>query len=86
MVDCRSLEEMWHQCQWRPLAKVAAENMRSPRGLMDEFRRAGFLGNEPSDPSPDEIRKATLALRSRWDPETERLRWIAARTPSTGFV
>lgn len=85
-MECLSLEEMWQQCQSRKLLVVARENLRSPRGLMEEFRAAGYLGNEPSDPSPEEIRREMEAFKSQWDPATERARWIAARTPSTAFV
>ena len=84
--ECLSLEEMWEECQHRRLALVARENLRSARGLMEEFRRAGFLGNEPSDPSPDEIRQGMEFFRSRWDPVTEQSRWIAARTPESVFL
>ena len=85
-MECLSLEEMWNQLQHRRLVAVAKENGRSPRGLMDEFRRAGFVGNGPSDPSPDEIAEATEAIRSRWDSLTERARWIAARSLDASFV
>ena len=86
MQECLSLEEMWLQCQTRKLVTVAKENMRSARGLMEEFRRAGFVGNGPSDPSPDEIAKETSLLRRRWDRLTERSRWIAARRNNAVLV
>ena len=86
MSECLSLDEMWSQCQRRRLVEVARENRRSPRGLMEEFRRAGFLGNEPSDPSPDEIRQGMEYFRSRWDEATEAARWIAARSVESTFV
>lgn len=85
-MDYLSVEQMWQACQKRPIAKVAKENGRTARELAWEFRRAGLLGNEPSDPSPEEIARATQSLRSEWDETTERNRWIAARTPDSSFV
>ena len=85
-MEWQSVEEMWQQCQHRKLVLVARENGRSPRGLAEEFRRAGFVGNGPQDPSPDEIARATEELRSRWDPATERSRWIAAHQIDSSFV
>jgi hypothetical protein len=84
--DCLSLEEMWEQCQRRKITAVARENMRTPRELMSEFRSAGLLGNEPSDPTPDEIREGMEYFRNQWDAATEASRWIAARTTESVFV
>lgn len=83
--ECLELEEMWELCKSKPIAEVARQNLRSVRGLMEEFRRAGLFGNEPSDPSPDEIRQGMEFFRSQWDRATERARWIAARTHDSVF-
>ena len=61
-------------------------NLRTPRELMSEFRSAGLLGNEPSDPTPEEIREGMEYFRSQWDAATEASRWIAARTTESVFV
>jgi len=82
----QSVEEMWQACQHNPLGQVARANGRSSQALASEFRRAGFVGGGPKDPSPQQIREACLQIRAEWDAETERSRWMGFRRDEFGLL
>lgn len=73
------VQAMWDQCSHSRVSEVAASHGMTTQQLVALFDQTGLTGRRPSDPGPSEIAAATRAIRSRWTPEQERSRWIAAR-------
>lgn len=76
----------WEMCKQRPLKEVAEAMGLSRQKLVALFSQEGLLGNGRKDPSPAEIAERAAWVRSRWDAETERSRWIASRRHDGGVL
>lgn len=76
------VQRMWLECSTKRLRQVATENGLTPQALVALFDLAGLTGRRAADPSPSEIAAAARLIRSKWSPEIERQRWIAAKTPA----
>jgi len=73
------VEQLWHLCRKWPMPMVAQKIDLTPAELVVRFQTAGLMGNGPKDPSPEEIKRATLDLQSEWTPEVRQGRWVGKR-------
>lgn len=76
------VHQMWEALNHKKLGVVARENGMSQQALVALFDTTGLTGRMSADPSPSEIADRAAAIRSRWSPQTEASRWIAARKVS----
>lgn len=73
------VDHLWNQCRQWPVRVVAKQEGLTPAQLLEKFQTAGLMGNGPKDPSPGEIKRATLELQSQWTPEIWQVRWVGKR-------
>jgi len=76
------VDHLWNQCGQWPVPVVAKQQGLTPAQLLEKFQTAGLMGNGPKDPSPAEIKRATLELQSQWTPEIWQARWVGRRDRS----
>ena len=74
-------QSLWEQHQTGvALRQLSDESGISSRKLRVEWKMLG-LNAQPrrSDPTEEEIRQATLLLKSKWSRETEQARWVGRK-------
>lgn len=79
-MEAQEVQRLFQMCRDTKIGIVAKRyglTAAALRGMFFEYR---LLGNELSDPSPEQIAKEMEMFRSSWDADTERARWMAART------
>lgn len=79
-MEAQEVQRLFQMCREEQVSVVAKRHGMSRQELTSLFFQVGLLGNEPSDPPPDEIARETARFRASWDEATERSRWMGART------
>lgn len=76
--------ELWESCRNHKMKVVAAKFNTTVQQMVALFKAAGLMGNGPKDPSPADIKRATLELQRGWTPEMRQSRWVGARVRQPG--
>lgn len=80
------VSQLQEECERRRLSQVAAKYGMSKHQLMSDLEEAGALGNNPTDPTPDQIRREAAAIRRAWTDDQARLRWVGHRRVDGSFL
>lgn len=75
---------LWEECRRHKMGTVAERHGMTVQQMVAEFKAAGLMGNGPKDPSPADIKRATLEVQRDWTPEIRQSRWVGARGRPAG--
>lgn len=78
-------QEMWSRLKEQSLLSLAQQMGVSPKRIVRALEEAGLLGNEPSDPTPREVRSGRKDARRRWTPVMTESRRIGRRSSNQRF-
>lgn len=79
-MEAQDVRRLFKECQDTKVGIVAKRHGMTHQALLALFFEYRMLGNELDDPTPSDIARETAAFRSSWSEETEKSRWMGART------